>query len=75
MRNSIRKQMMLTVGGTILVLLTLSGIFTYEQARSSLEQAIGERIQVTGERASHYVSSWINNKSQVFKWHRQSINP
>ncbi|MAY13987.1 MAG: chemotaxis protein [Oceanospirillaceae bacterium] len=65
MRNSIRKQMMLAVGGTILVLLALSGIFTYEQARSSLEQAIGERIQVTGERASRYVSSWINNKGQV----------
>ncbi|MCD8521836.1 MAG: methyl-accepting chemotaxis protein [Saccharospirillaceae bacterium] len=65
MRNSIRKQMMLAVGSTILVLLALSGVFTYEQARSSLEQAIGERIQVTGERASRYVSSWISNKGQV----------
>ena len=65
MRNSIRTQIMLAVGSTILVLLALSGVFTYEQARGSLEQAISERIQVTGERASRYVSSWISNKGQV----------
>ncbi|WP_430460488.1 methyl-accepting chemotaxis protein [Thalassolituus sp. LLYu03] len=67
MRNSIRTQLMMAVGGTILVLIALSSLFTYQQARSNLEAAITERILVTGEKTSRYVSSWLNAKTQVLK--------
>ena len=62
---SIRKQLMLAVGITILVLLALSSAFSYYQARSSLADEISERIRITGEKTSSFVSSWIDAKGKV----------
>jgi len=62
---SIRKKLMLAVGTTILVLLALSSLFSYQQARDSLTEAISERIRVTGEKTSTFVSHWIAAKGAV----------
>ncbi|MFC3681816.1 methyl-accepting chemotaxis protein [Bacterioplanoides pacificum] len=75
MKNlSIRKKLMLAVGGTILVLLALSSAFSYQQARASLAGEISERIRVTGEKTATFVSHWLKTKSTVVAAAVNSLN-
>ncbi len=75
MKNmSIRRQLMLAVGGTILVLLALSSLFSYQQARNSLSEEISERIRITGDKTGSFVSSWIKGKGQVVSASVSSLN-
>ena len=71
---SIRKKLMLAVGTTILVLLALSSLFSYQQARDSLTEAISERIRVTGEKTSTFVSHWIAAKGAVVSAAVKALN-
>ncbi|WP_199244010.1 methyl-accepting chemotaxis protein [Bacterioplanes sanyensis] len=71
---SIRKQLMLAVGCTILVLLALSSVYSYYQARASLAGEISERIRITGIKTASFVSNWIDAKGKIVSASTGSLN-
>lgn len=70
---SISKKLMISVGFTIFILLSLSSFYSYQKTRDNVQQAIEQQIQLTGEKTSAYVSSWIRNKAQILRGTEQAL--
>ncbi|MBE0482130.1 MAG: methyl-accepting chemotaxis protein [Bacterioplanes sp.] len=70
---SISKKLMISVGFAIFVLLSISSFYSYQKTRDNVQQAIEQQIQLTGEKTSAYVSSWIRNKAQILRGTAQAL--
>lgn len=62
---SIRARLMMSVGGAVLVLVTINGFVNYFQARSNLHESVSEIITRTGENTTRFVATWFSARSQI----------
>lgn len=70
---SISKKLMISVGFAIFILLSISSFYSYQKTRENVQQGIEQQIQLTGEKTSAYVSSWIRNKAQILRGTAQAL--
>lgn len=62
---SIRARLMLSVGLSVLILVTLNGFFNYQKASSNLKDSVSEILTRTGDNTSRFVNNWFVVKSQI----------
>ncbi|MHA7879405.1 MAG: methyl-accepting chemotaxis protein [Saccharospirillum sp.] len=64
---SIRARLMISVALSTALLVGLSSLFSFHQTRTGVVSGIDDRIRLTGQTTSAYVSSWINSRGQVVR--------
>lgn len=62
---SIRSRLMIVVGATVFVLVTLYGLYNYQQARDRLSKEVSELIDRTGTDTARFVSSWLDSRQAI----------
>ncbi|XOV81237.1 MAG: methyl-accepting chemotaxis protein [Aestuariibacter sp.] len=70
---SIRTRLMISIGLTVFILVTINGFFNYQQARSGLQDSVSEILSRTGDSTARFVNNWFEVKRQMVSGAAQSL--
>ncbi len=71
---NIRSRLMVVVGATVFVLVTLYGFYNYQQARERLANEVGALINRAGTDTARFVSSWLESRQAVLDGAARAID-